>query len=216
MLKVPFVAPAFRKEGFNCSLCGAFANQDWQQPYFNRSQGWATIDNLAVAYCAHCRQYSVWHVQRMIYPQKLTAPEGHPDMPPEILSDYEEARVIAAASPRSAAALLRLCIQKLCKELGESGKNINDDIAALVAKGLPVTVQRALDIVRVVGNEQVHPGTLDVRDDPEIASELFGLLNFIVEDQIAQPKAIQALYGRLPEEKRKAIEQRDAQKGTQG
>lgn len=131
-------------------------------------------------------------------------------MPANIVADYEEARLIATASPRSAAALLRLCIQKLCKEIGEPGKNINDDIASLVSKGLPVIVQQALDIVRVIGNEQVHPGTLDLRDDPEIANELFGLVNFIVENQIAQPKAIKELFERLPEAKRKAIEQRDA------
>lgn len=146
----------------------------------------------------------------MIVPESLALSLPHPDMPDQLKVDYEEARSVYSKSPRSSAALLRLCIQKLCKALGEPGKDINKDIAALVEKGLPVQIQRSLDIVRVVGNEQVHPGTLDVRDNPDIVLGLFELINFIIEDRIARPKAINDLYQRLPEEKRKAIERRDA------
>ena len=88
-----------------------------------------------------------------------------------------ESRTILDLSPRGAAALLRLCIQKLCKQLGQPGKNINDDIAALVKAGLDPKIQKALDIVRVIGNECVHPGTMDLRDDREIAAKLFVLVN---------------------------------------
>ena len=130
-------------------------------------------------------------------------------MPELLLLDFEEARSILAKSPRASAALLRLCVQKLCIELGESGRNINDDIASLVSKGLPIEVQQALDIVRVVGNEQVHPGELDVRDDPALAVELFDLINFIIEDRIRRPKEIKKLYEKLPQSKRDAIEKRD-------
>lgn len=146
----------------------------------------------------------------MLVPNDAAAPMPHPDIPEELKEDYEEARGVLAKSPRSSAALLRLCIQKLCAVLGEKGKNINDDIAELVKKGLPVPIQQALDIVRVIGNEQVHPGELDVRDDPEIAGQLFELINLIVEDRIARPKQIQALYSRLPQGKRDAIAKRDA------
>ena len=130
-------------------------------------------------------------------------------MPAKVTEDYEEARDVFADSPRSSAALLRLAIQKLCIELGLPGKNLNDDIAQLVNKGLPVQIQQSLDIVRVVGNNQVHPGTLDVRDDPSIAAALFELVNIIVEDRISRPKQIAALYGKLPTGARKAIEERD-------
>jgi len=52
-------------------------------------------------------------------------------------------------------------ISKPCVDLGGAGKNINDDIAALVAKGLPVQVQQSPDIVRVIGNNTVHLRQID-------------------------------------------------------
>lgn len=128
--------------------------------------------------------------------------------PPDVRADYEEAWSIVALSPRGAAALLRLCIQKLCEHLGEKGK-LDDAIAALVKKGLDARVQKALDIVRVIGNESVHPGQMDLRDDPDTATELFRLINLIVEVMISQPKHIETMYSGLPESRRQAIEKRD-------
>ncbi len=130
-------------------------------------------------------------------------------MPEDIRADYEEANTIANASPRGAAALLRLAIQKLCKHLGKPGKNINQDIADLVANGLPPKVQQALDSVRVIGNEAVHPGTIDLRDDRNTVAQLFRLTNFIVQKMISEPKEVDGIYSSLPESKREEIERRD-------
>lgn len=175
---------------------------------------------LHKATCTHCQRMSFWleaeHPPgsdavdgRMIYPRVQTAPMPHLEMPEAVRNDYEEARSIASESPRGAAALLRLSIQKLTAHLGESGKNINDDIGALVKKGLPIEIQQALDIVRVIGNNAVHPGELSEEDVGEVASALFELINQIVEDRIARPKKLAALFDKLPEGARKAIEKRD-------
>lgn len=130
-------------------------------------------------------------------------------MSEDIQADYQEAASILQKSPRGAAALLRLAIQKLCKEIGEDGKNINNDIKNLVSKGLPAAVQKSLDVVRVIGNDSVHPGQMDLRDDMETAKALFKLVNLITEKMITEPKEVEAIYDSLPERSKKAIEKRD-------
>jgi hypothetical protein len=146
----------------------------------------------------------------MVYPLSGTVEMANPDLPDDIKNDYNEAKNIVNISPRGAAALLRLAVQKLCIHLGEKGKNINEDIESLVKKGLPKTMQQALDSVRVVGNNAVHPGKIDLNDKIEIAYALFGFVNIICEVLISQPKKIQEYYeNNIPEGIRKGIEKRD-------
>lgn len=102
----------------------------------------------------------------------------------------------------------------MCRELGGAGKNINEDIKHLVASGLDERVQQMLDAVRVIGNDAVHPGQIDLRDDPELATVLFVLVNEIVEEMVAKPKRIAEVYGRLPLDKRDAIDKRDGRTRT--
>jgi hypothetical protein len=201
----------FQKPAFHCphSDCETYAKQQWGQGFAQRGNAYVHTPGLVVAFCEHCGKFSLWLNQHLLYPASRISPTPHPDMPDAIKADYEEARAVFSVSPRSSAALLRLAIQKLCQHLGQPGKNLNVDIGELVAKGLPVQIQRSLDIVRVVGNNQVHPGVLDIRDDPSIATPLFALVNIIVEDRIARPKQIDELYAKLPESARKQIEDRD-------
>ena len=145
----------------------------------------------------------------MLIPDGSSAPMPHPDMPEAVKADYQEARDIVNVSPRGAAALLRLSIQKLCVALGENEGSIDKDIKSLVGKGLPVGIQQALDVVRVVGNNAVHPGELTTDDIAEVSISLFELINAIVEERIARPRALEELYLRLPEGARNAIERRD-------
>jgi hypothetical protein len=132
-------------------------------------------------------------------------------MPPAVKEDYEEAAKIATMSPRGAAALLRLAIQKLCIHLGGSGSNLNDDIGMLVSKGLPQTMQKALDSVRVIGNNAVHPGQIDA-NDVGLTDKLFPLVNLIVEYMISMPARVGNLYESLPDGAKSAVEKRDAKK----
>lgn len=148
----------------------------------------------------------------MIYPNYSGIEPPNQDLDKGIQDDYMEAAGILQKSPRGAAALLRLAIQKLCTQLGETGKDINEDIKNLVVKGLPVKVQQSLDAVRVIGNEAVHPGQLDLKDDSKTAASLFKLLNFIAEKMITEPKEIDAIYAKIPDSKKEGIEKRDGKK----
>jgi hypothetical protein len=200
-----YYPPIYESENFHCPNCSVYARQIWHQIYYNGD----VITEMNISYCSHCNKKCFWFNEKLVIPDVSSAPTPHVDLPSEVADDYNEAASILNKSPRGSAALLRLALQKLMIALGQPGKDINKDIGSLVIAGLPVLVQQALDIVRVIGNESVHPGQLDMKDDTDTAVSLFELINFIVEDRISRPKQINELYLKIPEGKRKGIEQRD-------
>ncbi|MFH1699321.1 MAG: DUF4145 domain-containing protein [Candidatus Zixiibacteriota bacterium] len=167
------------------------------------------VNNLYLSQCYNCDKISVWVHDRLVFPYKKFGIAPNQDLPDDIKRDFEEARDIVNLSPRGAAALLRLCVQKICIFLDEKGKNLDEDIANLVKKGLDPVIQESLDVVRVVGNQAVHPGELDLKDDSKTAIQLFKLINMIADQRITNPQNAKKLYNSLPEGKRKAIEERN-------
>ena len=166
--------------------------------------------NFSIATCAACEDFTLWIDRSLIYPKKISLPQPNIDMDEDIKSLYLEAATVFIDSPKGATALLRLALQKLLKQLGESGENINKDIKELVSKGLSSKIQQALDILRVVGNHAVHPGQIDLNDNAEIALKLFQVLNFIADEMITKPKELEKLYDVIiPEDTKEHIKQRD-------
>ncbi len=184
-----YIYPELSKGNFTCPHCNITSEQTWTTKidcHYNivravadQHQSMAThytLNNIKIAKCSHCQNNSIWSINppKMIYPLTGNVESANEDLPEEIKLDFNEAKAIVNISPRGAAALLRLAIQKLCIHLGEKGKNINEDIESLVNKGLPKPIQQSLDIVRVTGNNAVHPlGVIDLNDSSEIAVSLF-------------------------------------------
>lgn len=205
-----YIPPEVFASKFTCPHCGAIAHMVWEsRTHTFASTASPEYNQIRIAHCKHCDNYSLWHKDTMVYPDRGVAPPPNPDMPESVLRLYNEAASISGKSPRGAAALLRLGIQRLCTELGESGKNINADIASLVKKGLPDRVQKSLDIVRVTGNNAVHPGQIDT-DDEGVVGKLFGLINVIIEYTVSLPSRIEGFYEGLPDGAREQIEERDS------
>lgn len=168
-----------------------------------------SVENLHFSKCYHCEKIAVWIHGRLVHPAGYDAPAANSDMPEDVLREYNEAAAIAPQSARGAAALLRLALQRLMPHLGQKGRDLNNDIAALVKNGLDPRIQRSLDIVRVTGNNAVHPGQIAFEDNPETVATLFKLTNVIVDVLISQPKHIEEAYGGLPQPAKEAIEKRD-------
>ncbi|SMC24242.1 protein of unknown function [Andreprevotia lacus DSM 23236] len=218
MSESTYTSPRGLLNAFNCPLCNAYAQQSWYS--LQRYSG--HLRQIFEAVCAHCKESSYWYAAglsdeereqaRMVIPDHSVAPMPHDDLPADCTSDFLEARAVLHHSPRASAALLRLVVQKLCVHLGESGNDINKDIGKLVAKGLPTTLQQALDAVRIVGNSSVHPGEIDLNDTPEIALHLFTYVNLVVEKMIAEPKQLANFYSSLPAGKLAGVAQRDQPK----
>ncbi|MBI4114800.1 MAG: DUF4145 domain-containing protein [Candidatus Niyogibacteria bacterium] len=206
MSEIPYTPPYLNGDAFNCPLCNAYSKQSWSEHRHNNNE---YIAGFRTAKCTRCNGYSAWWYGEMIYPVTTRIEKPSNDLPTEVRRDYDEAAQIVQKSPRAAAALLRLAIQKLCTSIGGTGKNLNDDIAKLVENGLPEKVQKMLDTVRVIGNHAVHPGEINLDDQPQTAETLFRLVNIIAEKMITEPKEIDALYGTLPDKDKEQISKRD-------
>ena len=212
-----YVTPDYMKESFTCPHCGTLSLMHYV--YINyighellsmthqdtrKGNNW-----LNIASCHNCKKKIIWINDDYVYPN-IVAEKANSDMPNSVKQLYEEAGLIYNESPRAACALLRLAIDRLCNELGETDRDINKNIGALVEKGLPRTIQQALDIVRVVGNKAVHPGQIafDV-DDQNTALMLMKLVNMITERMISEPKEINTMFKQLPESIKTSIANRD-------
>jgi len=202
----PYIPPRFELKAFNCPHCHAYAIQYW---HGLERVGGEFESGLLSCCCEHCDRISIWFEERMIYPNDSGIVPPNPDLSEEIKADYNEAAGIVNRSPRGAMALLRLCVQKLCRQLGQPGDNLNEDIRNLVGQGLNRRIQQALDSVRVIGNNAVHPGELDVSDNREIAVELFKLINLIADKMITEPRMAEEIYNSLPQSARDGISRRD-------
>lgn len=210
-MSAKYYAPKFQEAQFHCPLCEVFAHQLWSDGtrIFQRD---LVNPPIHISTCQACNGAAIWINGILAFPASSTAPLPHADLSGAALATYVEARSIVVQSPRASSALLRRCLEELIDQLDVKGADLDKRVGNLVAAGMPSQIQKAMDTLRVIGNESIHPGTIDVRDDPEIAIALFELVNLIVETMITQPKRVNKLYEGLPDSKRMAVEKRDSGK----
>ncbi len=208
---MPDVAPQYQVSAFNCPLCGAYAAMRWGQ----MQAPWQMVA-LAAAQCAHCGGFSIWSSETalMIWPRVGVGVKPHEQMPAAVLELYREGQAVSAESPRAAAALLRVAVDVLLREVvpDSKGKTLNQVIRKAVEGGLNPSARAALDVLRVTGNDAVHPEQqilLDEQDPLAKVHSLCKLLNLVVEQLIATPRMAREMLDALPPEVLASIEKRD-------
>lgn len=207
-----YVPPEVGEDAFHCPHCQAFSHQIWQElQWRKRNAGRVHILNGHIGCCTKCDDYHLWVGEDMVYPQASSAPIPTDDMPERVREEFNEARQIVDDSPKAAAALLRLAMEKLVQDLtGNDDQSLYAGIGELVdEERIDERIQKALDSVRVTGNDYVHAGEIYSPDDRETALRLFELVNVIVELTISREKMIEEAYSEIPENKMDGIEQRD-------
>jgi hypothetical protein len=204
-----YIEPGVDATAYTCPECGVLAAASFWTLIAASKENQTRGTHWSLTCCGVCEGEILWHDAERRWPIGRIGPMAHLAMPERIASIYDEARTIGAQSPRAAAALLRLALQHLVTDLAGGEENVNMAIGALVQEGLPVRVQKAMDILRVVGNNAVHPGAIDLDEQPETVAALFSLLNFVVDDRISKPKQIDDVYSALPPSALAAIERRD-------
>ncbi len=192
----PFTAPRYNDPAFHCPHCNAYANQLWGQA--RASFGGRSAQDVAdinFARCSCCQKETVWVKETQVFPLTSAAPVLNPDISDgEIKKLYSEATAIIAQSPIAASALLRVALNRLCADLGDNNKDIAENIALLVEKGLDARICKSLELVRVIGSNAVAAGNLEMKDTEETATNLCHLLNLIAEMMITLPNAVTKLY----------------------
>lgn len=234
-----FYPPAHARSEFHCPHCGVYAHQLWshiegvgdRHSNHNPFAGEYThLSNLhetdsfkglmgeeyTISYCEHCGEIALWNNAQIIFPKTELTDDPNDDLSDEIKLLYNEARAVVNDSPRAAAALIRLALQLLCKDLGGKGKNINEDIKTLVARGLDSRVQKAMDTLRVVGNNGAHPGEINLNENREKVIKMFDIINFIAQKMITEPSELDRFFDDLPEGVKRAIDSRDKKVVTAG
>lgn len=150
-----------------------------------------------------------------ILPQEIPSniPCSNPDLPQNCKDLYEEAAHIFSASPRSAAVILRLCLQDLLNSQGFSGTIYQMIGKATEKLNLPQHIQQFMEVVRFHGNEAAHNSDLELNPDEqaENVAYMFTIINDIATYAITLPKKAQAEYEKLPDAVRQSIEQRQKQ-----
>lgn len=218
-----YTYPSYKETAFNCMQCGAYASQYWSYittahhgtsglPLSIPRYSGNIPEIYTICYCGYCKNISFWKNGELIFPNTGQVDQPNEDLPESVRKDYQEAADIVSRSPRGAAALLRLAIQKLCDELVEDEGDLNIKIGKLVKRGLNKKIQQALDIVRVVGNNAVHPGQIDLDDRPEIAHQLFVLVNMIAQQMITEPAEVDVMFESLPARAKESVQNRDSKK----
>lgn len=236
MVKGKYVAPELELAAFNCPFCGAFSHQLWYEikiasdlgnqlsfnsisllrgPSFVDPSQKITFNKVKPIYtfsqCTLCRRIAIWEESNLIHPNNTTVEQPNADMPEDIKKIYNEASSIVNLSAKSAAALLRLALEKLLIHLGAKKGSIDVMIQDLIDQyviSASGSVRKALDSLRVLGNAGVHPTGINLDEDPNAAFALFKVLNFVVEKLITEEKEMQAIYALIPEEKRENLDNR--------
>ena len=203
--------PFYRSKSFHCPYCQVFAMQSWGTRISPFDWSWVSgqghsiregnaikVDgeNVEVSFCSSCSSPTLWIKKEVAYPIVNQSPPANTDLPDDIKKVYIEAGAISQHSPRAACALLRLAIEMLLRHLGETG-TINDGIKNLVKKGLDPMIEQSLEIVRVTGNNAVHPGMIKFNDASDVLP-LFELINLIADSLLTRPKKVRELHNRLP------------------
>ena len=132
-----------------------------------------------------------------IHPRAPSRAPIHESVPPDLASDYREACLVLADSPKASAALSRRCLQHLLREkAGVKQSDLGKEIDAAIPT-LPTHLAEAIDAVRNVGNFAAHPMKREstgeiVEVEAGEAEWLLDTLEGLFDYYFAQPAALQA------------------------
>lgn len=158
--------------------------------------------------CPNCRKFIIrfGHLNTrmqvknsfLVYPKAISRTPLSSDIPNDFATDYKEACLVLADSPKASAALSRRCLQNILREKAKvKHQNLSKEIdEAITSKQLPAYLSEGIDAVRNIGNFAAHPikstSTGEIVDvEPGEAEWLLDLLEGLFDFYFIQPAELQ-------------------------
>ena len=144
-----------------------------------------------IGYCSTCHQITIWKGREMIYPVPLGI-EPCEDMPESVKELFIEAQRITYLSPRSACALLRVSLERLCDSIAELHNTEGFDHASwlktkIKSLSLPPDLESIFMTVKDVGDSSAHGNSHNAeidfsgKDSVGVALKSAQLVNALVQ-----------------------------------
>lgn len=216
---VDYIPPKFNEKAFNCPYCGVYAHQEWFSGvgYGNLARQYmgdivdvvgikGKLDGMSVSVCSHCDNKVLWLNENILLPRNLPVPPPPENTPLEVKRIYIEAGMVLNDSPRASGALIRLALELLLQNINKNKLSLNENINKLMESGITQQLIKAVSILRINGNDIMHTGVIKILENKDDVVYLFELFNMIVEELIEEPKKLNEIYNKIPESKRKQIE----------
>ena len=95
----------------------------------------------------------------LCYPRSFSRTPLSTDVPEEFATDYREACITLADSPKASAALSRRCLQHVLREIAKvKPSDLFNEIEEVInSRALPSSLSESLNAVRNIGNFAAHP-----------------------------------------------------------
>ncbi len=158
-------------------------------------------NNSIIRFC----KYSIeggeigYEFEQLVYPRSARRSPIDNVVPEYMREDYDEACSVLLISPKASAALSRRILQALLQEQGYSGRNLVDQIDAVIketdsSRSLPTLLLKTIDAVRNFGNFSAHPITeknsLQIIDvEPQEAEWCLEIVEQLFEHYYVRPAA---------------------------
>lgn len=161
---------------------------------------------IQAGYCPSCEGPIVhyytdedWETHIIIYPKVSSRGPLPSVVPVDYRTDYEEAALVLADSPKASAALSRRALQRfLREEMGIEKRSLAQEIDEFISSGKhPTYILDAVDAVRNIGNFAAHPlkdthtGEI-VEVEPGEAEWLLEVLEALFDYHFVKPQKLEA------------------------
>lgn len=197
LMRCPHCLEGFHDHWVNASLGWSGASLQEQSSRFGSV--YFTVRHTVCPTCERMilmlHQINIHNVvvdERVLWPKNVARAPIPAEVVEPFASDYKEACLVLADSPKASAALSRRCLQRVLREKGKvTPGNLSSEIDQAM-KTLPTHLAEAIDGVRNIGNFAAHPNkstnTGEVIDvEPGEAEWLLETLEGLFDFYLVQP-----------------------------